>query len=81
MHKSNPDVRRSEVIRLRWSDLERNDDNKLQVTFKVKGGDYIAEEVSDTCWTTLVNYLRASDRLYTPSKFLHASYTLVCSAD
>lgn len=55
--------RRSEVIRLRWSDLERNDDNKLQVTFKVKGGDYIAEEVSDTCWTTLVDYLRASDRL------------------
>ena len=56
--------RRSEVMRLRWSNLEHNpDSNKLQVTFKIKGGDYIAEEVSDTCWTTLVEYLRASDRL------------------
>ncbi len=75
--------RRSEVIRLRWSDLERNDDNKLQVTFKVKGGDYIAEEVSDTCWTALVEYLRASDRLdsMTPDTPLWVGHAFNCTQE
>ncbi len=53
--------RRAEVARLKWGDLKRN--GPLQVTFLIKGGDYRAEQVSETCWTVLEDYLQASNRL------------------
>jgi len=53
--------RRAEVARLKWGDLKRN--GALQVTFLIKGGDYRAEQVSETCWDALEDYLKASNRL------------------
>jgi integrase/recombinase XerC len=57
-------LRRSEVIRLRWRDIEVNSSVVLLRTLKLKGGDYRSREVRyPAVRDALVDYLRESGRL------------------
>ncbi len=57
-------MRRSEIIRLRWSDLKLRRDGSIVLETRVKGGTYLTTEIADpSVKTALFDYLRASNRL------------------
>lgn len=59
-------LRRNEVLRLRWGDVEVNGSVVLLRTLKLKGGDYRSRELrSAAARDALVEYLTASGRLGT----------------
>jgi integrase len=56
-------LRRNEVISLRGKDLQRKND-KLMISYKRKGGKFVAREVADeSLWRALEDYLRSAQRL------------------
>jgi len=58
------DMRRSEVMCLRWGDVKIND--TVNITARVKGGDYVGREIADPrVKSALLEYLRSSGRLGT----------------
>lgn len=59
--------RRAEVCNLQWGNLKK-DAGALLVRFKVKGGDYVTEEVNPICWDMLTEYLKTAGRLATMEK-------------
>ncbi len=57
-------MRRTEVIRLRWGDLDLRHDGSIVLSAKVKGGTYLTREIADaSAQHALLDYLEASGRL------------------
>ncbi|MGF1506107.1 MAG: tyrosine-type recombinase/integrase [Chloroflexi bacterium] len=57
-------LRRTEVARLRWGDLDLSGVS-ARITYRAKGGDVLTREVDDRVAQAMVTYLRASGRINT----------------
>jgi integrase/recombinase XerD len=56
-------MRRTEIIRLRWCDVDLRRDGSVVLSTKVKGGTYLTREIADpSAQQALLDYLHASGR-------------------